>query len=89
MLLLCLLHVQKVEQQLQQSQGQLEDAQKQLAAAAALAEARLREKAAADKEWADRLAAKDEESGSKLRDAEAKIKDLEDRGGQQLLLLDS
>jgi hypothetical protein len=76
---------QKVEQQLQQSQSQLEDAQKQLAAAAALAEARLKEKAAADKEWAERLAAKELEAGGKLRDAEAKIKDLEDRGKQQMV----
>jgi chromosome segregation ATPase len=85
---LTLLHVpQKVEQQLQQSQSQLEDAQKQLAAAAALADTRLKEKAAADKEWADRLAAKDQETGSKLKEAEAKMKDLEDRGAQLLVWL--
>lgn len=82
MVLMCTL--QKVEQQLQQSQSQLEEAQKQLAAAAALAEARLKEKAAADKEWADRLAAKEQEAGGKLKDAEAKLKDLEDRGAQLL-----
>lgn len=74
------LWLQKVEQQLQQSQDLLEDAQKQLAAAAAVADARLKERAAAEKEWADRLASKDQEAAAKFKEAEGKIRELEERG---------
>lgn len=51
-----------------------------MVAANDLAESRLRDKAAADKEWGRRLAAKDKEAAAKLRDAEFKLKELEEKG---------
>lgn len=72
--------VQKLEQQLAAAQAAAEAASQQATAATELAEARLREKASADKEWGRRLSAKDKEAAAKLRDAEGKLKELEEKG---------
>jgi len=72
--------VQKLEQQLAAAQAAAEAASQQATAASELAEARLREKASADKEWGRRLAAKDKEAAAKLREAEGKLKELEEKG---------
>lgn len=72
--------MQRLEQQIKvKYQQQTEDLQQQLTDATAQADARLKEKTAADKEWAKRLAAKEKEGQGRLKDAEAKIQQLEDR----------
>eukprot|EP00879_Flechtneria_rotunda_P031409 GHRR01034315.1.p1 GENE.GHRR01034315.1~~GHRR01034315.1.p1 ORF type:complete len:328 (+),score=147.26 GHRR01034315.1:453-1436(+) len=70
---------QKLEQQLSVTRDQMDELQKQLAATTGLAERRLQEKASADKEWSKRLTAKDKEGVGRLKDAEAKIKELEEK----------
>lgn len=82
----CMLPLQKLEQQLAAVQVQAESAAQKAAAASELAEARLKEKAAADKEWGRRLSARDKEASAKLRDAEAKLKEVEQQG--EMLLSD-
>jgi hypothetical protein len=78
------LALQKLEQQLAAAHAATEAAQQQATAAAELAEARLKEKTSADKEWGRRLSAKDKEAAAKLREAEARLKELEEKG--ELLL---
>jgi hypothetical protein len=58
----------------------VDDLQRQLAAAAGLAEARLRDKAAADKEWAKRVSAKEKEAQGRLKEVETRLKESEERG---------
>jgi hypothetical protein len=72
--------LQKLEQQLAAAQAATEAASQQAAAATELADAQLKEKAAADKEWGRRLSAKEKEAASKLREAEARLRELEDKG---------
>lgn len=72
--------LQRLEQQIKtRYQLQVEELQQQLSAASAQAEARLKEKTAADKEWAKRLAAKEKEGQGRLKEADAKLKELEER----------
>jgi len=76
------LAAQRLAQQCCAAQAQLDDAQRQLAAATTLAEARLKEKAAADKEWAQRLSAKEKEMAGRLKDADSRARELEERGAR-------
>lgn len=79
----CCLIVSPARQKLEQ---QLEAAAQQAAAATELAETRLREKAAADKEWGRRLSVKEKEAAAKLKEAEAQLRELQDKGKQQGVL---
>lgn len=74
--------LQKLEQQLTAAQAAAEASAQQAAAATELAESRLKEKTAADKEWGRRLSAKEKEAAAKLREAEARLRELEDKGGR-------
>jgi hypothetical protein len=74
--------LQKLEQQLAAAQAAAEASAQQAAAAAELAESRLKEKTAADKEWGRRLSAKEKEAAAKLKEAEARLRELEDKGGR-------
>lgn len=78
---------QKLEQQLAAAQAAAEAAAQQAAAATELAETRLREKAAADKEWGRRLSVKEKEAAAKLKEAEAQLRELQDKGKQQGVLV--
>lgn len=79
-----LLSLQKLEQQLAAAQAAAEAAAQQAASATELADTRLKEKTAADKEWGRRLAATEKEAAAKLKEAEARRRELEDKSGSEV-----
>ncbi len=71
---------QHLEQRLGASEEEAAALRRQAADAAALAEQRAREKAAADKEWGRRLGGRDKELAGRVKDLEGKLQAADERG---------